>query len=199
MNRRPAKGRQSLAAAGNAAPAAVGGATSRTAAPCVPEGWTGGLAAAGMAGASCTADNRCERCLTMSRSGILDALRNEEPSRRSPASLLPALTVENAWEVRRLLRLPYRGFVPVTPPTVGLKAGPTREVAAPPAVMSLVTPTPACTGETDRERRPTCTIVDREAGLHGIAIRAGRRRRCRCRCRRRPVRVCRQRRCTTMG
>ena len=26
-------------------------------------------------------------------------------------------------EVRRLFRLPYRGLVPVTPPTVGLKAG----------------------------------------------------------------------------
>ena len=65
-------------------------------------------------------------------------------------------------EVRRLFRLPYRGLVPVTPPTVGLKAG--LEVAAPPAVMSLVTPTPACTGEIDRERRPRCSIVDREAG-----------------------------------
>ena len=30
--------------------------------------------------------------------------------------------------------------------------------------MSLVTPTPACTGEIDRERRPRCSIVDREAG-----------------------------------
>ena len=104
------------------------------------------------------------------------------------------ITVGERLEVRRLLRLPYRGLVPVTPPTVGLKAGRILKVAAPPAVMSLVTPTPACTGETDRERRPKCSIVDREAGLHGIAIRAGRRR-----CRRRPVRVCRQRRCTTMG
>ena len=65
---------------------------------------------------------------------------------------------------RRLFRLPYRGLVPVTPPPVGLKAGRTLEVAAPPAVMSLVTPTPACTGEIDRERRPKCSIVDREAG-----------------------------------
>ncbi len=105
------------------------------------------------------------------------------------------ITVENAWKFAALLRLPYRGLVPVTPPTVGLKAGRIlEEVAAPPAVMSLVTPPPACTGETDRERRPRFSIVDREAGLHGIAIRAGRRR-----CRRRPVRVCRQRRCTTMG
>ena len=46
-------------------------------------------------------------------------------------------------------------------------------MAAPPAVMSLVTPTPACTGGTDCERRPTRTVVDREARLHGIAIRAG--------------------------
>ena len=44
-------------------------------------------------------------------------------------------------------------------------------MAAPPAFMSLVTPTPACTGGTACERRPTRTIVDREAGLHGIAIR----------------------------
>ena len=30
--------------------------------------------------------------------------------------------------------------------------------------MSLVTPTPASTGEIDPERRPRCSIVDREAG-----------------------------------
>ena len=67
-------------------------------------------------------------------------------------------------EVRRLFRLPYRGLVPVTPPTIGLKAGRTLEMDTPPAVMSLVTPTPACTGEIDRERRPRCSIVDRAAG-----------------------------------
>ncbi len=64
-------------------------------------------------------------------------------------------------EVRRLFRLPYRGLS-VTPPTVGLKAGRTLEVAGHPAVMSLVTPTPACSGEIDRERRPRCSIVDRD-------------------------------------
>ena len=67
-------------------------------------------------------------------------------------------------------------------------------VAAPPAVMSLVTPTPACTGETDREPRPRCSIVDRERGCMAsrsvqvaVAVVVV------------PFEVCRQRRCTTMG
>ena len=142
-------------------------------------------------------------------------------------------------EVRCLLRLPYRGFVPVAPATVGLNEDQTLEAPSP-AVVSLTTPTPAWSGGKDRERRPTCSSGDQEAGLHGTAIRRpspGRReshyadpglvRRerprapfhmCRAvtrkrgcmawrsvqvavagRCRRRPVRGCRQRRCTTMG
>ena len=104
------------------------------------------------------------------------------------------IAVENAWKFAAYFGCRIEDFS-VTLLTFGLKAGRTLEVAGHPAVMSLVTPTPACSGEIDRERRPRCSIVDRAArGLHGVGIRAGRRR-----CRRRPVRVCRQRWCTTMG
>ena len=33
-----------------------------------------------------------------------------------------------------------------------------------PVLRTALTPTPACTGEIDRERRPRCSIVDRKAG-----------------------------------
>ena len=73
------------------------------------------------------------------------------------------IAVENVWKFAAYFGCRIEDFS-VTLPTVGLKAGRTLEVAGHPAVMSLVTPTPACSGEIDRERRPRCSIVDRAAG-----------------------------------
>ena len=51
-------------------------------------------------------------------------------------------------EVRRLLRLPYRGFVPVTPPTVGLNEDQTLDAPAPrPSCVSLRRPRPGPAGK----------------------------------------------------
>ena len=131
----------------------------------------------------------------MSKSGILDALRNEEQSLRSQL-----VAIQRAIEAIEGNASPVagRGTKQSRKAVAKPKRAMTEEQrgARSLAVVSLVTPTPTHTGWTDRGRRPRCSIVNREAGLQGMAsVRvavAGRRRR-------RPVRVCRQWRCTTMS